>query len=571
VCNRNEATQIHLKIQSRNNLFFKETLWAVLFYSIAALLFFWPALRFFSTSLIGPAEDNMFFYWALWHGSESFANPAFSFMHTQLIYYPEGISLFFCNYYYYGLPITFFLRFFFTLPLIHNLLIFHTFVVAGVGAFYLIRYLTADFKASLLGGFVFAFNPSHFAHSLHHLTIASIQFIPFFALFFIKTAREKTKTNIFLAALFMTLNALCDWNYLVYDLIFILLGSLYLLWRWRANAWAALKRIIWIPALSFVFLAPLIMPMIWSTIGRTFFKTLPGHDIYVADFFSFFVPHPYHLFSANSLIQKINNTFTGNDWEKTAYLGVFNLLLIGFAARHIWRRAGKYFLGLAAFMILAMGVFPHFLGRSLPVPLPYQLLQALPFFSQARNPSRIIVYAYLFLAILTAFSLSHFLTWMRTKNHGRMAWTAILLLVFLDFYTAGTAVTQVVLPPCYAVIQKDLDTNFGILELPRDGARYMMYQTMHGIPSVQGYMGRRFEKTLTDSLANDLKRLDVQKRMLVADRVKYIVFFKKRLEWDAAKPADVRYSKERAQAEAVYSATYEKIFSNDESAVFKVY
>jgi hypothetical protein len=548
-----------------------ENLWAVFFYGAAALLFFWPALRFFSTSLIGPAEDNMFFYWALWHGSESVLNPAFSLMHTHLIYYPEGIGLYFCNYYYYGVFITFFLRAFFTLPLIHNLLIFHTFVIGGIGAFFLIRYLTTDFKASLLGGFVFAFNPSHFAHSLHHLTIASIQFIPFFVLFFIKTVREKTKTSIILAALFMTLNALCDWNYLVYDLVFIFLAALYLLWRRRAGAWEALKRIAWIPALALLLLSPLIVPMIFASIGRIFFKILPGHDIYVADFFSFFTPHPYHLFSANGFLRKINGMFTGNDWEKTAYLGIFNLLLIGFAARHIWQRTWKYFLGLLAFMILAMGVSPHFLGRSLSLPLPYRLLQALPFFSQARNPSRIIVYAYLFLGILTAFALRHFLAGMRSKVRGRMAWAAIFLFVFLDFYATDTAVTPVVLPPCYAVIQKDLAGNFGILELPRDGARYMMYQTMHGIPSVQGYMGRRFEKTLTDSLVSDLKRLAVQKKMLLANRVKYIVFFKKRLEWDPANPADGRNLKEREQAEAVYAGFYEIIFSDDTSAVFKVY
>ena len=121
------------------------------------------------------------------------------------------------------------------------------------------------------------------------------------------------------------------------------------------------------------------------------------------------------------------------------------------------------------------------------------------------------------------------------------------------------------------MIQKDRAGNFGILELPRDSARYMMYQTMHGIPCVQGYIGRRFEKTFTDSLVNDLKRLDVQKRMLLANHVKYIVFFKKQLGWDAAKPADARYSKQRKQMEAVYAATYEKIFTDDAAAVFKVY
>jgi hypothetical protein len=277
------------------------------------------------------------------------------------------------------------------------------------------------------------------------------------------------------------------------------------------------------------------------------------------------------LLSANGLIQKINKTFTGNAWEMTAYLGIVNLLVIGFAARRIWQRAGKYFLGLAAFMIMAMGVLPHFLGRSLPLPMPYRLIQALPFFSQARNPSRIIAYAYLFLGILTAFSLRHHLSGIRSKTRGRLTWAAIFLLVFIDFYAVGTAVTPVVLPPCYAVIQKDTAADFGILELPKDSARYMMYQTMHGIPCVQGYMGRRFEKTLIDSLVNDLKRLNVQKKMLLANRVKYIVFFKKQLGWDAANLKDIRNYKLRRHLESVYADVYEKIFSDDGAAVFRVY
>jgi hypothetical protein len=160
---------------------------------------------------------------------------------------------------------------------------------------------------------------------------------------------------------------------------------------------------------------------------------------------------------------------------------------------------------------------------------------------------------------------------MKSRVRGRMVWAAIFLLVFLDFYAADTAVTPVVLPPCYAVIQKDPVGNFGILELPRDNARYMMYQTMHGIPCVQGYMGRRFEKTLIDRLDMDLNRLALRKKLFVANRVKYIVLFKKRLGWDANDANDAGYLKKFERIEAVYAAAYEKIFSDDESAVFKVY
>ena len=72
--------------------------------------------------------------------------------------------------------------------------------------------------------------------------------------------------------------------------------------------------------------------------------------------------------------------------------------------------------------------------------------------------------------------------------------------------------TPVVLPPCYAEIQKDKDKDFGILELPWDGARYMMYQTLHGIPCVQSYMGRRIENTFGSLLVYNYEHLDVQKK-----------------------------------------------------------
>jgi hypothetical protein len=76
---------------------------------------------------------------------------------------------------------------------------------------------------------------------------------------------------------------------------------------------------------------------------------------------------------------------------------------------------------------------------------------------------------------------------------------------------------------------------------------------------------------LVDSLVNDLKRLPAQKRQLLANRVKYIVFFKKRLGWDAANPADAEYLQEREQTAAIYANTYDNIFTDDAAVVFKVY
>ncbi|MEI8345322.1 MAG: hypothetical protein WCG06_04550, partial [Candidatus Omnitrophota bacterium] len=146
----------------------KENAAAFALYLGLTLAVFWPCLSSFSTALIGPPEDNMQFYWFLWNGHRTLATGGGSFLHTNLMYYPEGASLLYANYYYYGVFLTLVLKPLMSLAAVFNFLVMHSFVLAAFFAFILIRYLSGDFWASLAGGLIFGFNPSHFAHSLHH-------------------------------------------------------------------------------------------------------------------------------------------------------------------------------------------------------------------------------------------------------------------------------------------------------------------------------------------------------------------------------------------------------------------
>ena len=513
----------------------------------------------------------MQFYWFLWYGVQSLLSRELSFMHTHSIYYPEGISLFYSNYYYYGLFLSLVLRFFFSSIQMFNLLILHTFVVAGVGGFLLLRYLTRNIPASPLGGFVFAFNPSHFAHSLHHVTITSIQFIPFFVLYFLRGIKENKRIHLFLVGLFLVLSSLCDWNYLVFGLIFIGLSYLYLaIRRKRLILFSEIKKIMMILAFSFLLLSPLIVPMFVLGLKHPEVH-LSGHDTFVADALGFFVPHVYHLLSHWNWIEEINNRMTGTNWEKAVYLGIVNLVIIGWAIRSIFKEVFKYLLGLVIFMILAMGVSVHFMGQKLPIPLPYKLIAVMPFLTQARTPSRIFVFGYLFLAILVAFSVKHLYFSGDLSSRKKKFLRLTVVLIFLDYYSICRAVTEVSLPRCYQVIQQERNHDFGILELPWDGGRYMMYQTLHGIPDVQGYVGRRFEKTLNDRLEYDLKNLAQQKTTLIANRVKYIVIHKKKIEWNYRKAFDKTYFRAFQSVCKIYAQTYQKVYEDDQSATFKVY
>ena len=551
----------------------KEILLAAFLYSGLTLLYFFPVLPSLSHSLIGPPEDNMQMVWFIWYGSQSLIRGDWPFMFSHLIYYPEGAGLYFANYYYYGIFLTLLLNHFWSLPLIFNLLVLHSFAFSGITAFLLLKYLTGDLKASLLGGFVYAFNPSHFAHSMHHVTIASIQFVPLFVLYFIKMLREERRSLVFWAAIFLALSGLCDWNYLVFGLVFSFLASLYLLFKKRMDFFRRDFKIISAMLLAaFVLLSPLVVPMVWIGAHHSFRRNLPGHDIFVADLFAFVTPSVYHWLTASwgrlhSFVTILKHEST--DWEQAVYLGLMNLALIVFALRRTLKDCGKYFLALLAFMILAMGSNPHILGHAFDFPMPYRLLQHLPFFNAARNPSRIMSYGYLFLAILVAFSVQKMFSHQNRKT--KAAFALLCVFIFLDFYSVCTANTPYELPAAYKIIQKDPARDFGILELPWDEGRYMMLQTLHEIPSVQGYLGRRVESSLGDTLTYDLRRLDEQKQTLTENKIKYIVLFKKRMTWDPSLEKDQKYLRAMQTADNIYARTYKKLFEDEGSALFQVY
>ena len=85
---------------------------------------------------------------------------------------------------------------------------------------------------------------------------------------------------------------------------------------------------------------------------------------------------------------------TGNEWEKTVYLGLVNIALLAWLIMRRKRLDRELiafvFGGMGVFAVFASGSHLHVLGRS-TIPLPDLLLSYLPFFKNVRGPSRAIV------------------------------------------------------------------------------------------------------------------------------------------------------------------------------------
>jgi hypothetical protein len=130
----------------------------LLLFTLVTVIFFRQWMPHLNSALIGPPEDNMQDFWNTWYAAVA-RNPG-HFFFTNLIRFPEGTPLYYHSFAY---PKVFAIALLSkivgtnttSLILLQNLSLLISFPLAGTGAFYLVRYLTANAAGALLGGFLF--------------------------------------------------------------------------------------------------------------------------------------------------------------------------------------------------------------------------------------------------------------------------------------------------------------------------------------------------------------------------------------------------------------------------------
>src|SRR5215471_1409121 len=300
--------------------------WAGAVYLVCICLYFSWTFPDFTNSLLGPPEDNLQDLWNTWYSQKLLPFHLRGFYFTRSIRYPEGATLIYQSFSYSNLLLIYVIRSLFGLSSsinalvgLNNVMILLSFFLSALGAFYLAKYITSNFVASLIAGFIFAFSPFHIAHSQHHMHVATEQYIPWFVLFFLKYTKEKTSLQLFGAVIFFVLGALSSIYYLVYNLFFI---GVYYIYSVCVEKRVFIKdlsaRSSAIVICGMVILAPLLIPMVIKGVTNPLVY-YPGQNVYVADLFGFVVFHPYHLLA--SYVARINNRFSGNAWEMSVYLG----------------------------------------------------------------------------------------------------------------------------------------------------------------------------------------------------------------------------------------------------------
>jgi hypothetical protein len=175
------------------------------------------------------------------------------------------------------------------------------------------------------------------------------------------------------------------------------------------------------------------------------------------------------------------------------------------------------------FAILASGARLHTLGRGFLI-LPEIILSWLPVFKIARTPARVIVLAYLFLAIPVGIAVEH----LRQVRWGHWFAAVTIGLLVLDFVPVQLQTTELSCSPGYSLLRNDRSGDFGVLNLPNHSSlfveSYMAEAVCHGKPIAEIWIARNPASPIVNKI--EMRDLARQRRQLIADRIKYIVLHK---------------------------------------------
>ena len=437
---------------------------ALLGYGFLALALTWPLARQLGSAIPGDSFDGWQNLWNLWWMREAWLVRHISPYFSDMLFAPTGADLRFQT----MAPFNGFL--FMNVQTAaglipaYNAAVLFSFVAGGYGAFLLALYalrgwqrlpksplldndqpasvmatpkrLAGDFgslyAAAFIAGIVFAFSPYHFAHTLGHLQLIALQWIPFYVLYLLRgldraarpAARGAWLADAAKAGLFLTLVGLCDWYYVMYCLFFTALALL---------VWLARRRLTWrsiaVVAGAGIFLAVALSPLLFSMVRGT--QTWGGTSLVrdytetlalSADLLAFVTPQVFHPLWGQAALAR-GAAFTATPSEYTVFAGLHG----ADPGRHslCWlhepgaatpaarpRRPGFYLLSAAFFALLALGPVLKINGRTdlLPgggeIPLPYRLLyETVPFIKLSRSVSRMDVMVMLFLGVAAAFAV----------------------------------------------------------------------------------------------------------------------------------------------------------------------
>ena len=422
-----------------------------------ALVLSYPLITHFATHVPGSATwafDEYTFVWNIWWFKRAVIDLHTSPLHTYLLFFPLGIDLILHTYNFFNALIALPLQMVMSLPAASNLTLVLSTVLSGYGAYLLTlhvlscsirRLKTAErpasssrrpapcilHLASCIAGLVYAFAANRAVYAaLGHYDMVTTQWLPFYALYLLKTVRADDRQylvrNALLAGLFFTLAVLAEMIFGVFLGIFTLLvlafsarGSAFGVRRWnlKPGAWdlKPLLGLLLIGVTVAVLWSPVLIPIVREFATGEYALEGWGEAIKLsADLVGMFTPTALHPLWGGDWVRELRAVEEG-----TARFADVNTVFLGYATLALallgllrYRRQVRLWAWTALiFGLFCLGPFLQINGRyrfdldglEATFPLPYALLHYIPIVQANRAPNRNSVLLMLGLAVLAGY------------------------------------------------------------------------------------------------------------------------------------------------------------------------
>jgi hypothetical protein len=364
----------------------------------------------------GPSDSSIFMWGLAWwpHALLHGMNPFF----TNALFAPDHLAL--------GGDVTIPLAALVTAPITllfgpvvsYNLLMLASPVLAAFFAFLLCRYITRNFAASLVGGYIFGFSAYMLGQLLGHLHLVLVFPIPAAVHLTLRALDRRIGQRRFVLLLALCLVTLILTSTEI-ALTFVGIGAVALVVAFalapaeRTRLLAVAKPIIAAGVLAGIVTSPFLyyglkgVPPLSPTVG----------DIYGGDSLGFLVPTMLIRLGREYFLG-LSGTFSGADpSEAGTYVGVPLALIVAIYLISRWRLTSTKILTitLAVVVVLLLGAHLYIAGHP-TIPLPWKLLDH----SVLRDvlPVRLALYMFLIVAIITAMWLAQ----VRPRNLAVASW-----------------------------------------------------------------------------------------------------------------------------------------------------
>lgn len=492
---------------------------AALIYAAITLAMFWP-ISTAVTNVVPRNGDVYNMLWNLWWVNYATFTLHTSIFSTKLLYYPIGANLVSEP----MMPISAILGIplqWISLALEYNVFFLTGFILSGLFAFMLVRYLVGNRYAAFIGGMVFAFSPMHVAQSYAHLNWTVIEWIPLFLLFFILVLKERKHVYIFgAAASFVLLTFMGDIQQAILTIVLVIFILCYISIK---NKKIILDRQLMICAIEMIILiliigAPLFVPIANSLLhsgaiseaGES--SSLGNAVLWSNNLLSFFLPSVYNGLFSGIASKYYGSIYLGSQ-ETISYLGYSVLALCIFAVLYYGNRRPKirdnvriWLWMVVFFAYFSIGPVLIVYNFLTPIPGIFILYHFIPLFNLIREPGRFDLLATLGLAVLSGFGIRALFEKMGSAN--RHAFRnfcitlvfAILILVEYNGIPLGPSISHLFantqVPAAYYTINS-INGN-SVIMLPDSINFYnnytplvMYYQTVFKKPILGGYTSRQ--------------------------------------------------------------------------------